>query len=270
MQGVAGDLRVRQGGGGEGDVDLSGLHGGKGGVLVLEDDGDLLHGGDGAVVVLVGLQDKLLLLVPLDELEGPGADGGVAVAGAVGVLGDDAHRSHGVEECGGGLRHGKDNGAVIRGLHLLQEGQVQGRLTGLRGLEGKDHVGGGKGLAVGKFHALPEAEGPGQAVFGEGVVLGQVVDEAHVLTVLHQGALDQGRGPVAPALAGVQGLRFAGDGDDDLVFRSVLRRAGGLAAGGLGRAAAGGEADSQGQAQEQGKQFFLHEYHSLSLVTGYG
>ena len=36
LQGVAGDHRVRQGGGGEGDVDLSGLHGGKGGVLVLK------------------------------------------------------------------------------------------------------------------------------------------------------------------------------------------------------------------------------------------
>lgn len=71
LHGIARHLGGGQGGGGEGHIHLTGLDGGQGGVLVLEDDGDLPDGRNLSVVVLVGLQNQLLLLVPLDKLVRP-------------------------------------------------------------------------------------------------------------------------------------------------------------------------------------------------------
>ena len=257
-----------QGGGGEGHVHLPRPGGGQGRVLVHEDDGHPLHGRDLAVVVLIGLQDQLLLGVPLDELEGAGADGVGPVVRAVGVLRDDAHGGDGVQEGGGGPGEGEDHGGVVRGLHRLQKGQVHGGLGGLGGLKGEDHVGGGHRLAVGEEGVVPEGEGPGQAVFGQVVAGGQVVGEGHVVVVLHQGALDDGGVAMAPALAGVQGLRLRGDGDDDAV--PVL--AAGLA--GLGPVpavihrggAAGGEQPQQRrQRQEERKKLLYHSTDPFSF-----
>ena len=51
------------------NIEHTGLGVGENGLSVEEQDGNLLERGDGAIVFLIGLDDDLLALVPLDKLE---------------------------------------------------------------------------------------------------------------------------------------------------------------------------------------------------------
>ena len=257
--GIARHLGGGQGGGGEGNVHLSRPHGCQGGILILEDDGHLPDGRRLAVIVVVGFQNELLLLVPLDELVGAGPHRIGSIVRTIGVFRHDAHGGNGVEEGRGGFAKGEYHRGAVYSRRLFQKGEVQGGLAGLCGAEGKGHVLGGKGLPIGKEHIVPNGEGPGEAVAGQGVARCQVVDKLHVIVIFHQGALDQGGGAVAPALAGVQSVWFAGDGDDHFILPVAFWL--------LGLRGAAGE---QGRASEQGegerKNNFFHGVSSCFAV----
>ena len=211
------------GGGGVGDVDLAGLRGGDGGVLLHEDDHDALHLHGLAVVVGVGLEDDLLALVPLLEHVAAAADGVRAVVGAVGVLGHDAHDGKRVEQGVEWLVEAQLNGGVVDDNGLVDHGEV-----GLGGgavddaVDGEGHVAGGEGLAVGELDVVADGERPGQAVLGALIGGGEVVLELEVEVGGDERRLDERLMHVlaaAPAHKWVEAggrLRAGGHGEDDL------------------------------------------------------
>src|SRR5699024_714323 len=105
-------------------------------------------------------------------------------------------------------------------------------------------------------------KGPGEAVGGQGVLLRQIVDEVHVIVILHQRALHQRGGAVAPAPAGIQGGGLRGNRNHHLVPVCLPGR---LAAGPGGASGQQGQSGKRGQNQR--KDGLFHGDSSYSVLS---
>ncbi len=161
-----------------GDIHLTCLAGGKSGVFLHKDDGDLLHLGRVAVIIRVGGKDDLLTLVPLRELVAATANGRGAVVGTVGVLGHDAQHSKRVKQRVVGLGHVQRDGCIVNSHSLLDAGEVcLGFGRRINSVDGKGNVGCCKRLTVGKVHVIANDEGPSEPIIAALVGRGKIVDE---------------------------------------------------------------------------------------------
>ena len=210
-------------GGGVGDVDLAGLAGCQGGVLLHEDDHHALHERGLAVVAGVGDKDHLLALVPLLHQVAAAADGCGTVVGGVAGLGHDAQHGQGVEQGVVGLGHLQHKRVVVLRHGLLDHREVCLGVGGADdGVDGEGGVARGEGRAVREDHVLAQGEGPGHAVARADVVCGEVRDKLEVLVCGDEGRLDEGLVHMltaTPGDAGVEAgrrLRAGAHGDDNL------------------------------------------------------
>ena len=232
LQRVALYLLVGEGRRGVGHVHLAGLRRREGRVLLHEHDDHALDLGLLAVVGGARIEDDLLTAVPLGEHVSPGADGLLAVIGAVCVLGHDAHDGKGVQKRVVGLGELDDQRGVVGRGGVLDHGEV-----GLRVLRAADRVqreggvGGAHGLAVGELGVVAQLEGPGELIVGALVGRREVALETHLLGRVDEGGLDEGLVDVlaaAPGHARVEagvGLVGRAHGDGHLA-RGVDPRAG--------------------------------------------
>ena len=143
-----------------------------GGLLGDDPDADVLEGGLGSPVVLVSRQEVLLLLGPLRELVGTGADR-VLLQPLVALLLDrllglDHLRREPLDEEGIGAIRLEAHGLGVHHLDALDLGVVAtgGELVlGVQhAVEGGLHVLGPERCAVVELHTLPELDLPGRVV----------------------------------------------------------------------------------------------------------
>ena len=186
-----------------------------------------------------------------------GADGVGAVIFVVGLFGDDAHHGDGVENGVIRLVQVKFHGGVIHGHGFVHHGEIRRSAFGIfQFIEGKGHIRGGEGVAVGEFHIVADGKGPGETVGTGFVIGGEVVDEVHLHIGGDEGALDQGFVnvfPGAPAENGVEaggGFRGRGHGHHHIGAAAVV--------GGFVLTAAGGKGQGNNEAKAECHPFFLH------------
>ena len=233
----------------------------------------------------------MVVLHPLGDLVGAGADGVLAAHAEVGDFshGLGVHYGHGGagelgNEAGVGLGQGDREVIVVGdgealqavylpGLESLGPQDLQGYVVvdaagGEQALKGILHVGSGEGAAVGEDHPFPQGEAVGQAVIGDAVVLNQAGDylagAVGLDLYLEEAVKDvHGHHVVVGGLGHVHGLDIvkgrcpeqallhAGGGGSGGSLPGAVG-GGGIAAG----TAAGGQRKYQRKAQQQGQKLF--------------
>ncbi|MPL96205.1 hypothetical protein SDC9_42380 [bioreactor metagenome] len=209
------------------DVHFAGQQGCRAGGGVADGtEGDLFDLRRSAPVLLIGLHGDMVFLDPLHEDVGTGAHGGLVEGGLAELcpvgLREDAQRGEGLEkDCRGGL--GDDLHRI--GIHDLNPVDGGGEVLQQRGaahLDGVSHVLGGEVASVMEFHALFQAEGPGEIVVADGPGFGEgrpgnaegvVVEKAVVHVPPH------GVGDGLILLGRVHEERVRREADDDALLR---------------------------------------------------
>ena len=221
LERVAVHLLIRERGGGIGHIHLARANGGEGRVFLHKGHDHALDLRRLAVSTGVRLEDDLLATIPLRELIAPGADGVLAVVGAVRVLGNDAQHGQGIEKRVERFVQAKNDRVLVWALDRIDHREIGlGVLRGLDGCHGKGNVGGAHRLPVGEVRIVAQGKRPAQAVVRALVGRREVANELHVRVGTDKRGLDERLVDVfaaAPGHAGVEaGVRLArgahGDG----------------------------------------------------------